>query len=325
MKLGIVGTGMIAGKVIPNAKDWGWEIAALCSTPRSREKMEQLRREYHIPAGYTDFGAMLQEDLDAVYLAVPNHLHFGFVRQALEAGKNVIVEKPITASAWEAQILAEMAQERNLFLFEAITTLHMPVFQQTRQWLSQIGKVKLVTCNFSQYSSRYDAFCRGEIQPVFDPEKAGGALMDLNVYNLHYVMGLFGPPEKAEYLANVERGIDTSGVVTLTYDGFQAVCVAAKDCGAPCGCVIQGTKGYLRMDAPANCCGPVILHRNDGREEVFDNGPDHRMEPEFRAFAREIQSRGRSNCYLWLAHSVAVSKVLTEARLNAGIRFPMDK
>lgn len=324
MKLGIVGTGKIVKTLLPGLRDWGWEPTAICGTERSRLEMERLCREYAIPAGYTDYGGLLTEELDAVYVAVPNHLHFDFIRRALVAGKNVIAEKPITANARELEALAALAREKNLFLFEAVTTLYMPAFRKTREWLPMIGKVKLASCNFSQYSSRYDAFRRGEILPVFDPEKCGGTLMDLNIYNLHYLAGLFGAPCKAVYHANVERGIDTSGILVLDYGTFQAVCVGAKDCDGPSGCTIQGTEGYLRMDAPANCCGSVTLHRNDGTEEVFCEEPEHRMEPEFRFFAEEIASGNREECSRLLEHSLLVSRIQTEARLGAGIVFPSD-
>ncbi len=75
----------------------------------------------------------------------------------------------------------------------------------------------MVQCNFSQYSSRYHDFCAGQGLASFDPECAGGALMDLGVYNVSYVVGLFGSPNKVHYAANMERGIDTSGVLTMEY------------------------------------------------------------------------------------------------------------
>ena len=67
--------------------------------------------------------------------------------------------------------------------------------------------------------------------------------MDLNVYNIHAIVGLFGKPWEVKYEANMERGIDTSGVVTLDYGDFKAVAIGAKDCKAPVRCTIQGTNG----------------------------------------------------------------------------------
>uniref|UniRef100_UPI003FA4A6E5 Gfo/Idh/MocA family protein n=1 Tax=Enterocloster clostridioformis TaxID=1531 RepID=UPI003FA4A6E5 len=184
--------------------------------------------------------------------------------------------------------------------------------------------MKLVSCNYSQYSSRYDAFRSGEVLPAFDPAKSGGALMDLNLYNLHWLLGLFGLPKQVEYHANMERGIDTSGILLLQYPAFQAVSIAAKDCAAPSRYIIQGTEGYLMQCSPANQCGEVLLHLNDGSEETFHMSTQHRMEIEFRTFAQQIQSKNFDACYAMLSHSLNVSKVQTQARKFAGIQFPAD-
>lgn len=324
MKLAVAGVGTIAQEVLPQAAEWGWEVSALCATPRSRELLTRLAGEYGA-AAYEDFTAMLEEaDMDAVYIAVPNHLHFTFASQALARGRHVILEKPMAAGAAEAARLAELAGEKDLFLFEAISTLYLPGYERTRQWLPRIGPIKLASCNFSQYSRRYDAFRAGTVLPAFDPAKCGGALMDLGVYNLHYLVGLFGAPERAVYHANVERGIDTSGVAVLTYDGFQAVSAAAKDCAAPSGCLIQGARGYIQTEGAANCGGKVSLRLSDGTEETFTPPPGSRLEPEFRRFAREIASGSREACRAMLDHSLRVSEALTRARLSAGVRFPGD-
>ena len=65
-------------------------------------------------------------------------------------------------------------------------------YQNIQTVLSRIGEIKLIQCNYSQYSSRYDAYLRQEVLPAFDPEQYGGALYDINVYNVHFVQGVFG-------------------------------------------------------------------------------------------------------------------------------------
>lgn len=327
MRLAAVGTGMIAHEVLPNLNKWGWELTAICSTPRSRGKAEELSR---ISSGsarvYTDFSAMLDaETVDAVYIAVPNYLHYEYAKKALENGKSVIIEKPIASNIREAAELAELAKQNRLFFYEAISTIHNPNHHKLRELLPRIGTVKLVTCNFSQYSSRYDAFLSGKLAPVFDVNQSGGVLMDLNLYNLHYVIGLFGMPSEAVYHANIDRGVDTSGVLDLDYGDFKAVLIAAKDCGAPCTYTIQGTKGYLFQNTPANVCGKVTIHLNDGTEEVFDLAPDNRLESEFRHFLHEMEAANLERCYQTLDHSLAVCRIQTEARLKAGIVFPADQ
>lgn len=326
MRLGIAGSGMIVNEVLPILRRCGWEPAAICATARSREKAEQLCQEYHMEEVFLDFKSMLEHvQMDAVYIGVPNFLHYEFAMQALKAGHNVILEKPFTSNYREAEELAALAKKENLFLFEAITTVYQPNFFTVQKLLPRIGEVKVAVCNYSQYSRRYDAFQRGEVLPVFDPQKSGGALMDLNLYNLHYLLGLFGAPEKISYHANVERGIDTSGILTLDYSGFQAVAIGAKDCAAPHTCMIQGTKGYIWQNMAARSGEPVTLHLNDGTEEHYSENPPCRLEAEFRHFAGQIASGSRTECYRMLQHSLLVSKYQTEARLGAGIYFPADR
>ena len=326
MKLAIAGGGLIVRTAAPYLEKWGWEVDGICVTVNGAQRAAELAKQWGSPPVYTDYDAMLEEtDAKTVYVAVPNHMHFSFTKKALERGFHVILEKPVTSTLWEAEELARMAKERGLFLFEAITTVHLPSYDLIRQNLHKVGRVKLVSCNFSQYSSRYDAFRQGIIAPVFDPRQSGGALMDLNIYNIHWVMNLFGSPLAVNYRANVERGIDTSGVVTMEYPDYQAVCVAAKDCGAPCRYVIQGTEGYILQERSANEGGEVIIHYNDGREERLDAPVEHRMEPEFRFFRQEMEAGDREKCYALLDYSLEVAKVLQQARDSAGIRFPADE
>ncbi|MBE6469892.1 MAG: Gfo/Idh/MocA family oxidoreductase [Coriobacteriaceae bacterium] len=325
MRLGVLGTGMIARLIVPHLEEWGCTVGAVCSTPRSVQAARELAGTVAAAEVHTDLAAMLaQTDIDTVYLAVPNHLHHGAAIRALEAGKHVIVEKPIASTVEEARDLAATARERGLMLAEAITTLHQPNYAKLREFLPRIGDIKIVSCNFSQYSSRYDAFRAGTVLPAFDPAKSGGALMDLGVYNMHWLIGLFGEPVRAAYHANIERGIDTSGVMELDYGSFKAVSVAAKDCAAPSRSTIQGTRGYLALATPPSSCGGLTLHLNDGTEERVDLNPENQWESAFRSISAMIDAGDRERCEALLRHSVAVSHTMTEARRAAGIWFAAD-
>ena len=315
MKLGIVGSGKIVQEFLPwLAASRAFEVAALCSTPRSADKAAALCAQYGVPLHTTEYEQLLAA-VDTVYIALPNLLHTAYAKAALEAGRNVIVEKPLAPCASEAAALSALAHRKGCFLFEAMTTQYLENYRKLRQLLPRVGQVKLVQCSFSQYSSRYDAFCAGQTAPVFDPKQAGGALMDLG-----------GEPQQVHYAANIERGIDTSGILTMDYRSFKAVSIAAKDCGAPARYVIQGTRGYLLQKSTANVCGPVTLHLNDGREEHFSlNGKRPRCAAEFETIAHAIAAGDQELCSGMLETSLAVSRVLTAARQSAGIKFPCDK
>ena len=326
MKLGIVGSGRIVQEFLPwLASCRAFEVAALCSTQRSADKAAALCAQYGVPLHVTDYGQLLAA-VDVVYIALPNLLHTSYAKAALEAGRHVIVEKPLAPCASEAAVLAALAHRKGCFLFEAVTTQYLENYRKLRQLLPRVGQVKLVQCNFSQYSSRYEGFCAGRTARVFDPQRAGGALRDLGVYNVSYIVGLFGEPQQVHYAANLERGIDTSGILTMDYRSFKAVSIAAKDCAAPPRYVIQGTRGYLLQKSTANFCGPVTLHLNDGREEHFSlNGKRPRCAAEFEVIAHAIATGDQELCSGMLETSLAVSRVLTAARQTAGIKFPCDK
>lgn len=326
MKLGIAGTGVIVKEVLPILKKWNWEITALCGTKRSEVVVKELCQTYSISNGYTDYQEMLESKaFDTLYIGVPNFLHYEFVKQALEANLNVIVEKPITSTTKETEELIQLAKSKHLYLFEAITTIYLENYKKIQEWIPQIGTIKLVSCIFNQYSRRYDALQKGEVLPVFNRAKSGGVLMDINVYNIHYLLGLFGKPNAFAYYPNIENEVDTSGLLTMQYDTFKVSSMGAKDCGGPCQCIIYGTKGYIAQYTPANVCGAVTLHLNDGTEETFNREPDSRFEGEFKFFKETIESGDYMTCYKQLAHSLEVINLLTKARLKAGIVFPADE
>ena len=327
MKLGILGTGMIVKEFLPwlAGADSPFQVQALCSTQRSAPLAAELCARYHVPQCTTNYLELLQW-VDVVYLAVPNLQHTRYAKVALEAGKHVIVEKPMAPTAAQTEELAALSRHKRVFLFEALTTQYLENYNKIRELLPRIGTVKLVQCNFSQYSSRYDAFCAGQVAPSFDPNCAGGALMDLNVYNISYIVGLFGEPNRVNYAANIDHGIDTSGILTMDYSGFKAVSMAAKDCAAPARCIIQGTKGYIQQKSTANCCGGITFHPNEGKEEHYNlNGGRPREAAEFETFARAMESGDQELCTRMQDTSIAVSRVLTVARRSAGIRFPGER
>ena len=327
MKLGIVGSGMIVREFLPKlVKLDGLEVVGVQGTPRSKEQTRELCAANGVANAASSFEELTALDIDTVYIAVPNFLHFMYCKRALEAGLNVIVEKPIASNFNEAEELGRLARRTGRFLFEAVTTLYFDGFQKIKEWIGRIGAVKIAHCNYSQYSSRYDAFRAGALPPVFDPAKSGGALMDLNLYNLHFIMGLFGKPESAVYYANIERHIDTSGTMILRYPGFVAACTAAKDCSAPYSFVIEGTNGYITTQYPPNFIGEVKIYLNNKTEEIYNDGMAmDRVIPEFRFFMDCIKRNDLKFCFDRLNESIAVSEIQTKARLDAGIIFAADQ
>jgi predicted dehydrogenase len=320
MRLGIMGTGMIAQEVLTFIHEVTSEPIVICGREQSRDKVEHLVKEFHLERSYYDYEEMLAADIDTVYIALPNHLHFSYAKTALQYGKHVILEKPVTPTLAELQELKKLAAEKQVILVEAMTVHYLPIFEDVREEVKHLGEIKIVSLNFSQYSSRYDAFKRGQIQPVFDPKQAGGVLMDLNVYNIHAVVGLFGRPKNVSYSANVQRGIDTSGVLLLDYGSFKAVCIGAKDCTAPIMSTIQGDAGYIVLREPVSRLTEYECADNKGSSEKFTViEKKNRMYYEFLAFKYMIEEQDFLKADEMMRISEMAVEVIETARRQAGI------
>jgi len=328
MKLGIVGSGMIVGDLLSFIHDLpDIELIHISGTKRSEEKIKDICEKHQFHRYSTSYDELLNDqEVDTVYVALPNHLHYEYTKQALLAQKNVILEKPLTSTIEEAKELKELAVEKHLFLWEAITNQYLPNYHKIKEILPTLGKIKIIECNFSQYSSRYNAFKEGHILPAFDYTKSGGALMDLNIYNIHFVIGLFGKPKDVHYYPNIEKHIDTSGILILEYEDFKCVCIAAKDCKAPLSNHIQGDKGCINLSTPTSIIDKFNVLMNDGTTKTINENHDvHRMYDEFVAFEKMYQDKDYEQCYQMLDHSMIVCEVQTIARRKAGVLFPADE
>ena len=323
MKLGIAGTGKIVQEALPvilSTMDRPGDQVVLMGREHSAERTRRLCAQYALDGYVLDYDALLSSGVDTVYIALPNHLHAEYALGALRAGKHVILEKPAALCRRELEeILAAARQERRI-LVEAMSLHYLPAWNSLKEKLPELGGIRLASFQFCQYSSRYDAFQRGEIAPSFDPACGGGALMDLGVYNLHAIVSLFGVPLSARYHAHYERGIDTNGVLLLDYGDFQAVSIAAKDCQSPVSSTIQGTRGCLRIPVPANQVNCYELWRNGQEPERFDFADGtHRMAYEFRTFRRAVEEEDLAFAQTMAQISIDVLQVIDMARGQEGI------
>ena len=323
MNLGILGTGKIVQEFLPEIENLNIPYKAILGTLRSKDRVENLAKNFNLQKIYFDYEELLKdENLDTIYVALPNNLHYEFSKKALQAGKNVIVEKPAVTTLQEFQDLKQIAAANKKILLEAVTVHYLPAYKNIRADLEKLGDIKIVSMNYSQYSSRYDAFKQGEILPAFDPKKAGGALMDINVYNINFVVGLFGAPKNFTYSANIEKGIDTSGVMVLDYEKFKAVCIGAKDCEALTVSSIQGDKGNIIMEIPPNRIDAYIINYNNGEGSVETFEEDkHRMIYEFENFIDIIDNKNFARADEMSKVTEIVAQILEGGLKQAGIKI----
>ena len=214
MKLAVLGTGFIITDALTAISEVeGIEKNAIYARPGSEERGEYFAKEYGIKKVYTDYQEILKsEDIDTVYVGLINSVHYSYAKEALLAGKNAIVEKPFCPTYAEAKELSDIAEEKGVFVFDAVTPRHSGVFEKMKELLPKLGEIRSVQGNYSQYSSRYDNYKNGEVLPAFDPKAYGGALHDLGIYNLNIVVALLGQPDEVRYDPNCgQNGVDVSG------------------------------------------------------------------------------------------------------------------
>ena len=314
MKLGIAGNGVIVQEVLSFIDEIGFDEIYICGRPQSEEKLNALAKEYHLNGVFLSYEAMLASDVDVVYIGVLNDMHVDYSKKAIEAGKHVICEKPIAVKLSELEDLDRLAREKGVMLFEAMSIFHMPAYKELLNDIKLVGDVKLCNFNYSQMSRKYKSFHEGGFRPaVFDPVHAGGALRDLNVYNLAAMVGLFGMPVSATYSANMERGIDTSGVLLADYGTFKCICAATKDCNAPGPTTLQGTDATICIYPHVNGMTEYDVIFNDDetetKEVALDDG-SHRLYFEFVEYKRIIEMKDDKAQRKLMEYSKAVAGII---------------
>lgn len=325
IRLGTIGSGPIVYSILENVR----RTDGICLTAvysRSAEKAASLAREFDPASTYTNLDVFLHSpETDFIYIATPNSLHYEQAKQALLAGKNVILEKPFCTRASQAAEIIALAKERGLYLIDATPTAFLPNLTVLHQLLPEIGPIRHVSSDYSQYSSRCDALLRGELPNVFNPAFGGGCLMDLNYYNLYLNLALFGRPQKAEYLPNFHKNlIDTSGTLILRYEDFVSENHAAKDASADSFFLIEGERGQIRIPGGSNGLRELRLTTERG-EEVCNLQPEpDRWFYEVQEITRLIHSGDHEAFDRRLSLTLDAMDILEKARISANIHFPGD-
>ena len=319
VRWGIVSTADINRLVIPGAHESPLvDLVGVAS--RDRARAEAYASEWSIPRAYGSYEELLADPaIDAVYISLPNTLHCEWSVRAVEAGKHVLCEKPLSRNQAEVEAAFDAAERAGRLLSEAFMYRHNP---QTARLLElvgggAIGELRLVRSAFSY--SLYDA---DNIR--LRPEVEGGALMDVGCYCVSGTRLLAGEPESVFGRAWIgESGTDWVFTGSLRFPGDV---LAAFDCGTalPVRDELEaiGSEGSLFLDDPWHCRRPVIeLRRADGVERIeLEPVDSYRLEVE--NVSRAI--RGEAELLLGRADAVAQAGALEALHASAGSGRAVD-
>lgn len=263
-RIGVLGSGDIVRRV-GRALQPVEEIELYCVASRRRENAERVAREFGFRVVYDTYEQVLDDPkVDLVYIGLLHPLHYPYAAKSLEAGKPVLCEKPFTMNAREARKLIESFGRKGLFLGEALWTRFLPAVTYIREVLERnsIGRVVLADVNMICNIAHLDR--------MVNPEKGGGALLDLGVYALNFVdmfLGLNYSDMRTLCSRHATSVDDTEAVILQYPDGKLATCkISMSGCGNPRG-VLYGTKGRIEVDDVMNFKNVFVY---DNRDVLLD-------------------------------------------------------
>lgn len=246
---GVIGPGRVAHRFAQGLSVIeGAELYAVASRDAARSRV--FAQTYGAEKAYASYRELVEDPrVDAVYIATPHCFHFEQSMLALEAGKPVLCEKPLTVNATQARTLIHTALLKRVFLMEALWTRFLPVYKSVRQWLDQgrIGRPQLLNSTFG-FKALEDHGDR-----VYNAALAGGALLDIGVYNLSTTQWVLG--RNVEYFSAHgrlgETGVDELTAVDLFYeDGTASQFTCTIKAQTENDFNIYGEEGRIRIHPP---------------------------------------------------------------------------
>lgn len=263
LRIGILGAARIApSAVITPARRLGIaDVTAIAA--RSGERARAFAARHSVATVHADYAALVDDsEVDAVYIALPNALHYGWSLRALAAGKHVLCEKPLTSNAPEADALARSADESGRVLMEAMHSLYHPLMLRALDLLrsGEVGRIERIEATF-----RTPMLRRKDIR--FDYALGGGALMDLGCYMLSMTRVLSGEEPSVEWARATLRSNEVDrrmqAVLRLPSGATAAIDVEMQARRVPdVRIVVSGTRGEVRLYNPVL---PHLWHRLEVR------------------------------------------------------------
>ena len=324
IRWGIIGTGNIAHQFarglqsVPDA-----ELVAVGS--RTKESANKFGDEFNVKHRHASYEALASDSsVDAVYIATPHTLHKENALQCLQNYKNVLVEKPFAVNAQEAQEVINFAREQGVFLMEAMWTRFFPAMVKLHDLVAAgaIGDVQLVQADFG--------FRMGTVKPehrLFNPELAGGALLDVGIYPISFASMLFGKqPQRIVGMTNIgETGVDELSSVIFGYEHNQmAIATTAIRVNTAHEARVYGTEGQIHM--------PDFWHPKE-LTLIRSGQPPQTFDLPFEGNGYNYEAIEVSNCLregktesavIPLAETLAIMQTLDRIRADWGLKYPME-
>jgi predicted dehydrogenase len=261
---GFLGASGIANAMAKDFALAGLTIKAVAA--RDLDRAKAFADNHNIETAYGSYDELVNDpNIDIVYVSTLNHVHLEHALLAIRAGKHVLVEKPFTMNALEAEVLAAEARAHNVLAMEAMWTRFLPSHIELQKVIeaNKLGEIRTLRASHNQLLTH--------IERLQDPAVGGGAMLDLGIYPLSFAYRILGTPTAIHANGTKsERGVDELVAASLEYEnGASATFTTCMSAASANRAEIVGTKARIEIDGPFynNVAWRLISPDNEVLEE----------------------------------------------------------
>ncbi len=323
MNIAFLGAGRIA-HVLAKTMVQMEDVNLYAVAARDLDRAEAFRAEYGFEKAYGSYTDMLSDPhVELVYIATPHSHHFEHMKLCIDYGKNVLCEKSFTLNAPQAAEIKALANEKGVYVAEAIWTRYMPSRQLINDFLASgiVGKITTLTCNLS-YPVTYK-------ERIVQPELAGGALLDVGIYGLNFTLMHFGKDFQRidSSVRFTDTGVDAQETITIHYpDGKMAVITAGVLARGDRKGIFYGEKGYVIVE---NINNPQSIAAYDLTDTLIEKIDVPKQISGYEYEIREAMARIRAGKLesesMPLSETVYVMELMDSLRKDWGLVYPMEQ
>ena len=321
LRWGVIGCGVIANQMAEALAAEGRHIDGVAN--RTHKKAVAFADKHGVARVYDTIDDLIAApDIDVLYLTTPHNTHITYLRKALTAGKHVLCEKSITLNSAELAEARELASAHGVQLMDACTILHMPLYKELQRRIDagDFGRVNLIQENFGSYKE-YDMKNR-----FFNPELAGGALLDIGVYSLTLArLFLKSQPHEALSMMNpAPTGTDeTEGILLRNAEGQMVVLSLTMHSKQPKRAMISADRAYLEiMEYPRADRASIVWTETGVREELQVGNTVQALSYVLADMERAVA--GDEYARAQLGTSADVMELMTNLRADWNFKYPEE-
>ena len=325
IRWGILGAGYIADTVSDDINLTDGNVVAAVAA-RDADRAARFADRHGAARSYGDYSALVNDDeIDVVYVSTTHPHHRAHALLAIEAGKAVLIEKPVCLNAGDARAVFTAATRAGVFAMEAMWTRTNPLIRQAQQLIADgvIGAVRGLRNEFG-LGLAFDPTHR-----LYDVENGGGALLDLGVYPATFAYLFLGPPDEVRTIGTLSpTGSDETVAMEWLYGGRPGAQLwTSASIHAPNEAAILGSEGWISFLPVAYRPGGMILH-NDAGETHFDDplaGRGHGYGAEIEEVDRCLRAGLMESPLIPHADTIAILEILDGARAALGVVYPSER